>query len=130
LAFLIEIEVSRPSVTVRKRQQLRAFKGVTLHRDTSNPLGEIEVSRPSLTPQRTVTLHRDSSISLGGSEVSRQVWTSLVRPLALTLATTTLALEGRVTALTARSQQARTRAARWLGDSLHDMARAILCEGG
>ena len=51
-----------------------------------------------------VTLHRDTSNPLGGIEVSRQVWTSLVRPLALALATTTLALEGhRVTALTARS---------------------------
>jgi hypothetical protein len=83
LTFLIEIEVSRPSVTLRKRQQLKAF---------------------SVTLQQTVTLHRDTSIPLGGCEVSRRVWTSSVRPLALTLATTTLALEGRrVTASTVRS---------------------------
>jgi hypothetical protein len=123
LTFLIEIEVSRPSVTLRKRQQLKAFKGVTLHRDTSKPLRQIEVSRPSVTLQQTVTLHRDTSIPLGGSEVSRQVWTSSVRHPALTLATATFAIEGRrFTASTARSAaieaQARTRAARRLGDSL------------
>ena len=51
-----------------------------------------------------VTLHRDTSNPLRGIEVSRQVWTSLVRPLALAFATTTLVFEGRhVTALTARS---------------------------
>jgi hypothetical protein len=102
LTFLIEIEVSRPSVTLRKRQQLKAF---------------------SVTLQQTVTLHRDTSIPLGGSEVSRQVWTSSVRHPALTLATATFAIEGRrFTASTARSAaieaQARTRAARRLGDSL------------
>jgi hypothetical protein len=40
----------------------------------------------SLQLRQTVTLHRDTSIPLGGSEVSRQVWTSLVRPLAPALA--------------------------------------------
>jgi hypothetical protein len=98
LHFPIEIDVSRPSVTLRKRQQLKAFEGVT------HALREIEVSRPSLTPQHTVTLHRDTSIHLGGCEVSRPVWvwTSFVRPLALTLATTTLALDGlRITTSTA-----------------------------
>ena len=51
------------------------------------------------------------------------VWTSLVPPLALTLATTTLALEG--TASTGRSAaieaQARAQAARPVGNSLDDM---------
>ena len=123
MPFLIEIEVSRRSVTLWKRQQSKAFKGVTPHRDISNHLREIEVSRPSVTLQQTVTLHRDTSIPLGGSEVSRQVWTSLVPPLALTLATTTLALEG--TASTGRSAaieaQARAQAARPVGNSLDDM---------
>jgi hypothetical protein len=94
--LLAEIEVSHPSVPLRQT--------VILRRDTSNPLREMEVSCPSVTLQQTVTLHRDTSIPLGGCEVSRRVWTSSVRPLALTLATTTLALEGRrVTASTVRS---------------------------
>jgi hypothetical protein len=92
LPILIEIEVSRPSVTLRKHQQLEAFKRETLHRDTSLLPGEIEVSRPSVTLRQTVTLHRDTSIPLGGIEVSRQVWTSA-----------TLTLQAHcVTALTAR----------------------------
>ena len=125
MPFLIEIEVSRPSVTLSKRQQLKAFKGVTLHLDISNPPGEIEVSRPSVTLQQTVTPHRDTSIPLGGSEESSQVCSSLHR-LASNLETTTLALEGRhVTASTARSAaiaaQARTQGARPVGNSLDDM---------
>jgi hypothetical protein len=126
LPFLIEIEVSRPSVTLSKRQQLKAFKGVTLHRDISNPARKIEVSRPSVMLQQTVTPHRDTSIPLGGSEESRQVCSSLVHPLALNLETTTLALEGRhVTASTARSAavaaEARTQGARPVGNNLDDM---------
>ena len=106
--------MSRPSVTLSKRQQLKAFKGVTLHRDISNPPREIEVSRPSVMLQQTVTVHRDTSIRLGGSEESRQVCSSLVHPLALNLETTTLALEGRhVTASTVRSA---ARLYDWLND--------------
>jgi hypothetical protein len=63
--------------------------------------------------------------------VSRLVWTSLVRPLASALATTTLALEGRrVTALTAFEARSgavvayrkhKEPALGLLGDSLDDM---------
>ena len=105
MPFLIEIEVSRRSVTLRKRPQLKAFKRETLHRDTSTPLREIEVSR--------------------------YVWTALVRALALPPATTTLALEGqRIAAFTARSAagEARTGAmvtyrkhSKPMGDCLDDM---------
>jgi hypothetical protein len=128
----IEVEVSRPSVTPCKCLMLNAFRltrrSAPFTRKSKCHAQVSRSSRPS-TPQlpvggrsvrakcagqvcmprslqlrQTVTLHRDTSIPLGGSEVSRQVWTSLVRPLALTLATTTLALEGRrITASTARS---------------------------
>jgi hypothetical protein len=76
---------------------IKEFKGVTLYRDTSSLLRGIGVSRLSVTLRQTVTLHRDTSIPLGGCEVSRQVWTSLVRPLAAALATTTPAFGGRRT---------------------------------
>jgi hypothetical protein len=97
LSFLIEIEVSRPSVTLRKRQQLKAFKGVTLHRDTSKALRQIEVSR--------------------------QVWTSLVNPLAGALPTTTPALDGRrvMTLVAVKAQGPALGPFGGAGDSVDDM---------
>jgi hypothetical protein len=94
LAVTLALSYRDRSVTPKcHAAETPTIKGVTLRRDTSNPPRGIEASRPSIMLQQTVTLHRDTSTPLGGGEVSRQVWTSLVRPLALNSVTTTLALQ-------------------------------------